>query len=92
MVDKNDPISHGKWARKLPEVDRLLKQFCKYESAVDAKVYDLRHLYMEPCSNPVCGPLHLTDRERDLVMAHVREMEFEDAILKVIGGRGASGA
>lgn len=88
MVDKNDPVALAKWGRNLPETERLLKQFCKYESSVDAKTYDVRHLYMEPCSNAACGPMHLTDAERELVATFAREMEFESAILKVIGTRG----
>ncbi len=91
MADKNDPIGYAKYMRYQPETERLLKQFCRLESSVDGKAYNLRHVYMEQCGNAACSP-HLTDAERALADELMRSGSgFEDALVLVLGRRDAAG-
>jgi hypothetical protein len=78
-----------KRARYHPDTERLLKQFLRYESSVDAKAFNLRHVYMEQCGNAGCSP-HLTQDERDDVDEIVRDgwASFEEAVVTVLGRRG----
>jgi hypothetical protein len=76
-----------KRARYHPDTERLLKQFLRYESSMDAKTFNLRHIYMEQCGNTACAP-HLTDAERAEANELLTRMDLESAVLSVLGRRG----
>lgn len=73
--------------RYAPDTERLLKQFCRMESSVDARAYNIRHVYMEQCGNLACSP-HLTDAERAMVAKHVESgLPFEESVYEVLDAR-----